>query len=101
VAAVVSRREVDDLCARRVGRRRRRAGEAPFRALVERLLELRNRAYDLVQRPSLAARIREALSSEKPPRLVLMAPARLPALEQAVVDLGRHVSAYRQSAGRS
>ena len=79
--------------ARASGRRRagRRGGrQAPGGAVAKRLLEVGYRADDLVEGTALAAGIGEPLAREEPPCLVLMAPARRPTLEQAVVDGGTH-----------
>ena len=61
-------------------------------SLAQRLLEVGDRADDLLERAALAARIGELLASEEAPRLVLMAPAHLPALEQSVVDRRAHAA---------
>ena len=60
--------------------------QAPGSAVAQRLLEVGDRADDLVERKPLAARVGESLTRQKPSRFVLMAPTRRPALEQAVVD---------------
>ena len=62
-------------------------------SFAERLLEVGDRADDLVERAALAAGVRESLLREKRARLFLVASARLPALEHAVVDLAGHPSA--------
>src|SRR4029077_792252 len=61
------------------------------RPVAERLLEIRDRADDLVDGAALADGVAgELLTSEEASRLLLMTPARLPALEQTVVDGDTH-----------
>ena len=67
---------------------------------VERLLEIGDRADDLVESAALATGIREPLTRKEAARLVLVAAARLPALEESIVDRGRHLDLYRQARRR-
>jgi 2-dehydro-3-deoxyphosphogluconate aldolase/(4S)-4-hydroxy-2-oxoglutarate aldolase len=80
------------ITSERSGRERpwRRRRQAPYGAVAQRSLEIRDRVDDLVEGTALAARIGKPLTREEPPRLVLMKPARRPALEQAVVDGAAH-----------
>ena len=69
-------------------------------AVAQRLLEIGDRADDLVECAALPAWVGEPLAREEPPRLVLVAPARLPALEQAIVDRGAHAAHIGKRGGR-
>jgi len=85
---------------RRSGRQRpgsRRRRQASGSAVAQCLLEIGNRADDLVEGATLVARVGQPLPGEEPPGLVLMSPARGPALEQAIVDGGAHLRSIGSS----
>src|SRR4051794_15589017 len=69
------------------------------RALSQDPFHVGDRAGDLFERPPVALRIGEALAGKESPRLVLMAAARFPTLEQPVVHIRIHPPDYRQIRG--
>ena len=76
--------------ARPTAGRARGRRHTPGRAFAQGLLEVGDRADDLVEGTALAAGVGEPLAGEEAPGLVLVAPARLPALEQTLVDGRAH-----------
>ena len=69
------------------------APDAVIRPVAQCLLQVGDRADDLLERAAFAPRVGELLAGQEPACFILVAPAHLPALEQSVVDRPAHPAA--------